>query len=93
LAALAAQTTADPRPTGAVPSAQELEEFAPAIECVEGWADATEGGVPLRVIEATYEGTPAYIGVFRVDAEPAKVIAWAVRQRDCDVLAVTSDRL
>ncbi len=93
LAALAAQTTANARATGPVPTARELDEFAPALDCVERWADATAGGVALRVIEATYEGAPAYIGVFRVDTDPAKVVVWAVRQRNCDVIAVVSDRL
>ncbi|MEX2101537.1 MAG: hypothetical protein WEA54_03270, partial [Actinomycetota bacterium] len=92
-AALAAQTTENPQPSGAAPSQERLQEFAPAIACVERWAEATKGGVALRVIEATYDGKPAYIGVFRVDEPPAKVVAWAVRQKDCRVLAVTTDRL
>ena len=93
LEALAAQTTSDPVASGPVPSAKQLQAFAPAIECVRQWASATNGGTPLRVIEATFEGKPAYVGVFRVDDPPAKVVVWAVKRVGCGVLAVTSDRL
>jgi hypothetical protein len=93
LQALAAQTTRDPIADGPVPSAKELQTFAPAIECVREWESATNGGSALRVIEATFDGTPAYVGVFRDDTPPAKVIVWAVKRKGCDVLAVTSDQL
>ncbi|MEX2275560.1 MAG: zf-HC2 domain-containing protein [Actinomycetota bacterium] len=93
LQALAAQTALDPVASGPVPSAEDLKTFAPAIRCVRQWESATGEGTALRVIEATFEGKPSYIGVFRDDDPPAKVIVWAVKRKGCDVLTVTSNQI
>jgi hypothetical protein len=86
-----------PAPASRSVAAEEAANTAaarPAISCVRRWAAAAEDAVPLRIIEATYEGTPAYLGVAAQrppgEAE-GRILVW-VLTRDCGLISFTQRR-
>jgi len=81
---------ADPAASSEASFERDAEEFRDAIRCTERWAEDLEGGVALRVIEATYEGAPAYLGVYRRDAEDGSdVLVWVLGRAGCDLITLT----
>jgi len=61
--------------------------------CLRAGAGVTGPKRPLRIIQARYRGTPAYIGAF-VQAVPAPaVVVWAVARSGCTVLATARVRI
>lgn len=70
-----------------------------ALQCL---SQGTQGAVTendrlVRLIQATYQGTPAYIGVY-VESSGAgqaatKAVVWVVAQKGCSVLAYGAKRL
>jgi anti-sigma factor RsiW len=90
-----ARTTAKVAP--ALPLAPTASFAAPdeAINCmVESGATIDEADVLVRVIQARYLGTPAYIGVFHEGAgggAPAqRVVVWVISSADCAILTLLS---
>ncbi|MGH2579602.1 MAG: anti-sigma factor family protein [Actinomycetota bacterium] len=51
----------------------------------------------VRLIQATFEGTPAYLGVYRESpgaGQPAdRIVIWVVDRRDCSILSFSSKLL
>jgi len=71
----------------ATDSAAQLTSGQPARECVRTAAGASipDDAVLVRLIDATFQGTPATIGVFSVPDETGLVVAAA--RDDCRLLA------
>jgi Putative zinc-finger len=66
-----------------------------AIDCLtQSGATIDDRNVLVRLIDATYLGTPAYLGVFQQGpggGHPADtVVVWAVRKSDCSILTLLS---
>ncbi len=63
-----------------------------AIQCVRRWASAAEGATPIRVIEATYQGRPAYLGVAR-QTPPGegsdRILVWVLARDACELISFT----
>jgi anti-sigma factor RsiW len=51
----------------------------------------------VRLIQARYQGTPAYLGVYQESpgaGQPAdRIVIWVVAKRDCSILSFSSKRL
>lgn len=70
----------------------------PAITCLlESGMTIDDRDVLVRVIEASYLGTPAYVGVFHEGpggGEPAdKILVWVVSKPECALLTALSQRI
>lgn len=70
----------------------------PAIACLlESGMTIDDRDVLVRVIEASYLGTPAYVGVFHEGpggGEPAdKILVWVVSKPGCSLLTGLSQRI
>ena len=74
---------------GAAPSAEDSAAFVddPAFECVARGSSVTPGDRLVRLIEARYEGEPAYLAVFlsnpKAGEPPDTVLVWVVAKRGC----------
>jgi hypothetical protein len=89
--------------TGQLAQAEDQAAFAPAddaLACIEQSGAPTVGDprdTLLRVIEAEYAGTPAYIAVYAEGpgaGQPAdRVVVWAVAVDDCRILTTASLRI
>jgi hypothetical protein len=85
----------------ATPVAEDAVAFlAPdeAISCLAAsGATMDERDVLVRVIEADYLGTPAYLGVFHEGPgggePPNKVVVWVVSRADCAILTIASQAI
>jgi hypothetical protein len=85
----------------ATPVSEEAESFlAPddAISClVASGATMDDRDVLVRVIQADYLGTPAYLGVFHEGPgggePPTKVVVWVVSRADCAILTLASQTI
>jgi hypothetical protein len=66
-----------------------------AIQCVRRWASAAQGATPTRVIEATYQGRPAYLGVAR-QTPPGetsdRILVWVLARDACEPISFTQRR-
>jgi hypothetical protein len=66
-----------------------------AIQCVRRWASAAQGATPTRVIEATYQGRPAYLGVAR-QTPPGetsdRILVWVLARDACELISFTQRR-
>ncbi len=78
---------------GAPPPDASLERSTAVLTCVSrGVGDAiTPDDSLVRLIDATFHGTPAYLAVFLeslgADQPPAKVVVWIVAKSDCSFLS------
>lgn len=93
-AAAAAATT-----SGAAPEQAEARQpagAAQAIECVRRWASAAQGATTTRVIEASYQGRPAYLGVAR-QTPPGegsdRILVWVLAREACELISFTQRRV
>jgi hypothetical protein len=74
-------------------------DAATAAACVaKGAGDAlTDNDELVRLIDATFAGTPAYLGVYLespgAGQPPGKVVIWIVSKADCSVLSETYQRI
>ena len=98
VAALAASGAATPATaTAAAGSAERSADAAgvqgadEALACVRRWTSSAEQAVPFRIIEASYEGKPAYLGLAYQTAGPGRdrVLVWVLAQRDCSLISFT----
>jgi len=70
-----------------------------ALRCLsQGTQGAVTGNDRLvRLIQATYQGTPAYVGVYLESSgagqAATKAVVWVVAQKGCSVLAYAAKRL
>lgn len=80
------------------PTANAVAAPDEAITCLlASGATIDEGHVLVRVIQARYLGTPAYIGVFHEGAgggtPPQRVVVWVVSSADCAILTALSQNV
>jgi anti-sigma factor RsiW len=79
--------------TGAVVPAADTRGFDEALDCVEGAIPDLEGSQPVRLIEARFEGTPAYLAVYLSGpgaGEPADTATvWVVARDTCEIVSTT----
>lgn len=75
-------------------------EAAVAFDCVlqgSGLSPGDPNASIVRLIDAKYEGQPAYLGVFLespgAGQPPNKVIVWIVSKKDCSILSFASRRI
>jgi anti-sigma factor RsiW len=84
---------------GASPSGASLERSTAAVACVsKGVGDGlTANDSLVRLIDASFHGTPAYLAVFLqtpgADQPPAKVVVWIVAKSDCSFLSYAFKRI
>ncbi len=98
LAALAKRSaeapSAPPQPT-AIQSSTNAQE---AVACLtSSGATIDDKDVLVRLIDARYLGTPAYLGVFQEGPgggqPPDTMVVWVVRRSDCSILTLFSRRI
>jgi len=66
-----------------------------AIQCVRRWASAAQGATPIRIIEATYQGRPAYLGVARQTPPKEasdRILVWVLARDACELISFTQRR-
>ncbi len=85
---------APPAPEGAV----SMSAPDDAISClVASGATVDERDVLVRVLSASYLGTPAYVGVFHEGPgggqPPQRVVVWVVSSADCAILTLLSQNV
>jgi hypothetical protein len=71
---------------------RDAGDAAAAAACLTQGAEIGETDRPIQLIEARFDGKPAYLGVYRVPASgeaPERVVVWVVSRRDCSVLSFT----
>jgi hypothetical protein len=88
---------ARPDPGAGLPEADPGDEgLTEALECLARGAQAPLGR-PVKLLDAAYQGTPAFIGVFLegpgADRPPAAVVIWIVDRRTCTVLSLAEQRI
>ena len=97
LAATARSAGAPAAPPAAEATASDAVDPATALECLRAAYPAIEGSVPVLLIDARFEGTPAYLGVFESGAgegQPAdRRTALAASSQQCRFLHLTSARI
>jgi anti-sigma factor RsiW len=98
--ALSAAETSEPQAALAAPSASARFEAAiGAKRCVQqsGLPTDSPRDVLIRMIQAKFEGTPAYIAVFAespgAGQPPDHVVVWVVSSSDCRILSTASQRV
>jgi hypothetical protein len=67
-----------------------------AIQCVRRWASAAQGATTTRVIEASYQGRPAYLGVARQTPPgegPDRILVWVLAREACKLISFTQRRV
>jgi hypothetical protein len=68
-----------------------------AAACLANTGGLTERDRLVRLIQATFQGTPAYIGVYRESpgaGQPAdRIVIWVVARQDCATLSYSFKRL
>lgn len=98
VAALAADAARATASAGAVPEQAEARQppgAAQAIACVRRWASAAEGATPIRIIEASYRGSPAYLGVARQTSPGEgsdRILVWVLAREACELISFTQRR-
>lgn len=70
---------------------------ATALRCLQKGSKLAADRVPFRLIQAKFQGTPAFIGVFLVSPgaglPPDSVEIWVVTQSACRVVSFTSQQI
>ncbi len=73
------------------------ESAGSAGDCVRKGSSLTPDDRPVKIIDAKFNGQPAYLGVFLESAgagqPPSKVIVWIVAKRGCTLLSFASQRI
>lgn len=106
LDAASVQPLAEAFAAGATRSVQapaaEGGEIADAPKSVDAISCIAQGsqedlGPPVKLIDASYEGTPAHVGVFLEGPDtgraPEAVVVWIVARDDCRILSFAEQRL
>jgi predicted anti-sigma-YlaC factor YlaD len=68
-----------------------------ALDCLLRASSFTENDRLVRLIEAKFQGTAAYLGVFlespKAGQPPDQVVIWVVAKKDCSILSFSSKRI
>jgi hypothetical protein len=100
VAGLASAAAADVR-AGTLASAAQADAKAgqapgagDAIACADRWAGDAKRATVVRVIEASYEGRPAYIslGLQPPRSGPDRVLIWVLGRSDCTVISFSQQQ-
>ncbi len=96
----AAKRQSETMTAGEAGSDLQLAAPGPALTCLrtaEAPVDVPATDRLVRLIEAEYQGTPAYLAVFLespgADQPPDKVVVWVVSKGDCQFLSALQQRL
>ena len=93
---VAAQAKSDGMMVGGLQSPAAQDATRAALECLLRGSSLTENDQLVRLIEAKFQGTPAYLGVFLESpkaGQPDQVVIWVVAQKDCSILSFSSKRI
>lgn len=96
---LAADTVAAVKGEARAPQASPVlapEDTEAALTCLLQGAQVGADDTIVRLIEARYEGTPAFLGMFLqgpTAGPPDKVVIWVVAREDCRLLSYTQGRV
>lgn len=88
-----------PQAAQADSGAAAYEPPGPALRCVaqSGGPAVRARDALIRLIEAEYEGTPAYIAVYAhgpgAGLPPDHIVVWVVGTKDCRILTTASQRI
>jgi anti-sigma factor RsiW len=94
-AGVAAAGTADEAAAPEQALARQPPGAEQAIQCVRRWASAARGATPIRIIEATYQGRPAYLGVARQTPPKEgtdRILVWVLARDACELISFTQRR-
>jgi len=72
------------------------DEAAAVTSCLTKGAQLRGDEQPIELIQATFDGKPADLGVYRVPGSnggPERIVVWVVSSRDCSVLSFTQHLL
>jgi hypothetical protein len=72
------------------------DDAAAATRCLTKGAQLRGDERPIELIQATFHGKPADLGVYRVPGSgggPDRIVVWVVSSRDCSVLSFTQHLL
>ncbi|HEY2802554.1 MAG TPA: zf-HC2 domain-containing protein [Actinomycetota bacterium] len=72
------------------------DQAATATSCLTKGAQLRGDEVPVQLIQATFHGKPADLGVYKVPGSnggPERIVIWVVSSRDCSVLSFTQHLL
>jgi anti-sigma factor RsiW len=72
------------------------DQAAAATSCLAKGAQLQGDERPVEIIQATFHGKPADLGVYRVPGSnggPERIVVWVVSSRDCSVLSFTQHLL
>ncbi len=77
--------------------AASTDAAAAAMECVRQGSSVTENDRLARLIDAKFDGKPAYIAVYLespgAGQPPTKVVVWIVAKQGCSLLSFASQRI
>jgi anti-sigma factor RsiW len=100
VAALAKEAAASAKAPAAASPDAGVTFVAPdeAISCLRAsQAPLGEGDTLVRVIDASYLGTPVHIGVFLegpgAGQSADRAVVWIVKQEDCSIVTIASQRI
>ena len=96
-AAAAAEETPPPQAAFASTAEDSKERTSLARDCVQQGGIQGPQDVLIRLIEAEFEGTPAYIAVFSegpgAGQAPDHIVVFVVAKDDCRILSTASQRI
>jgi anti-sigma factor RsiW len=72
------------------------DEAAAAAQCLAKGAQLRGDEHPIELIQATFDGKPADLGIYRLPGSnggPERIAVWVVSSRDCSVLSFTQHLL
>lgn len=72
------------------------DEAAAVTSCLTKGAQLRGDEHPIELIQATFDGKPADLGVYKVPGSnggPERIVVWVVSSRDCSVLSFTQHLL
>jgi 4-hydroxyphenylpyruvate dioxygenase-like putative hemolysin len=97
VAAEEAQATSAPAAAFATSVQDSKERTTLAKDCVQQSGIQGQQDVLIRLIEAEFEGTPAYIAVFSegpgAGQPPDHIVVFVVAKDDCRILSTASQRI
>jgi hypothetical protein len=80
--------------TATAPQPAYASDSGSALGCLLEGSDVTDNDRLVRLIEARFQGAPAYLGVFLespgAGQSPTQVVIWVVGKLDCSMLSFSS---
>jgi anti-sigma factor RsiW len=94
---VAAQTKSGATTVGGSQNPAPQDATQAALDCLLRASSFTENDRLVRLIEAKFQGTTAYLGVFlespKAGQPPDQVVIWVVAKKDCSILSFSSKRI